>query len=353
MRRALLLVFLVFLCFPVRQDANISFDSSRGVWSRSENPELECRELHLCTHLNETFYLEGAEGNNEKSPFFDNKKGCALLEKEGIHKIYFAGDSYMRHIYQAFMITLSGDYEQGSVPAHIREHVKYQKSDCAFQRQFVMKNCSDEDRFRPTSVCPENSGGPVEMIPYKEFYYTMENLNHCRDDAEGTVTLWSGGNHPIGRGRHTVNNYETYQWKYNETVCADNRKMSPQLKGAGPAGSFKQRCSLWWISTHYRLAAHFKEEIPLRIIEFNEYMRMFMEDGRDCGNVNYVDVYNMTEMLAVNVTHDAKHLSYDSVHWSMEVNLMKVQLILHAFAGAGVGAAVPLRHAKQRRRARV
>lgn len=344
------LVFLVW--FPVRQWASVSFDSSKGVWAQSTNPDFECSELHLCTHLNETFYLKGETGSGGESPFFDREKGCALLEREGIRKIYFVGDSYMRHIYQAMMITLSGDFEQGSVPAHIREHEKYNKMDCAYHRQFIAKNCSDEDRFRPTFVCPENSGGSVEMIPYKEFYYSMENLNHCRDDAEGTVTLWTGGNHAIGRGRNTVNNYETYQWKYNETICPVNRKISPHIKGAGPAGSFKQRCSLWWVSTHYRLHAYFREEIPLRVIEFNEYMRMFMEDGHDCGNVNYIDVYNMTEKLATNVTHDAKPLSYDSVHWSMEVNLMKVQLLLHAFANAGGEAAMPPRHDRYRNKRR-
>ena len=165
--------------------------------------------------------------------------------------------------------------------------------------------------------------------------------------------MWTGGNHAIGPRRNSVNNYETYQDRYKDTVCNDNRKISPRLDGAGPEGSFKQKCSLWWISTHYRLKAYYKEEIPLRIIEFNEHMRTFMEDGDDCGNVNYIDVYNMTEKLAVNMTHDASALSFDQVHWSMEVNLMKAQLILRALARGGAETTVmPTTRRRKRKRSR-
>ena len=79
----------------------------------------------------------------------------------------------------------------------------------------------------------------------------------------------------------------------------------------------------------------------MRVIEFNEYMRMFMEDGKDCGNVNYVDVYNMTEKLSVHSPSEANLLSFDQVHWSMEVNLMKVQLILQALSRGGADSSIP------------
>ena len=111
---------------------------------QSKHPDFECGKLHLCTHLNETFYRDGkavedASADGIVSPFFDDKKGCAMLEKEEAAKVHFAGDSYMRHIYQAFMITLTGDYEQGSVPHHIKQHAKYSKSNCAYHRQFSVK----------------------------------------------------------------------------------------------------------------------------------------------------------------------------------------------------------------------
>jgi len=50
--------------------------------------------------------------------------------------------------------------------------------------------------------------------------------------------------------------------------------------------------------------------------------------------VNYVDVWNMTESLALNHAEAADPMTYDKVHWSMEVNLVKTQILLNALASA-------------------
>jgi len=56
-------------------------------------------------------------------------------------------------------------------------------------------------------------------------------------------------------------------------------------------------------------------------------MRAFF-DSHHCGPINYIDVYNMT--LGLQNRTEAVDMSYDRVHWGMEVNLVKAQIILNA-----------------------
>ena len=58
-------------------------------------------------------------------------------------------------------------------------------------------------------------------------------------------------------------------------------------------------------------------------------MHQFAAD-RKCDDLNYIDVYNMTESLALNHREEAERLTYDQVHWGFEVNLIKAQIILNA-----------------------
>jgi hypothetical protein len=59
-------------------------------------------------------------------------------------------------------------------------------------------------------------------------------------------------------------------------------------------------------------------------------MREYFESAGRCGSVNYIDVFNLTSQLALTLTPEAETLTYDGVHWGLEVNLIKAQLILHA-----------------------
>ena len=302
-----------------------------GVWSKSKDPDRECMQLHLCTPKNMTYYLK-----DRPMGFYDSESACAMLEREGIKKIFFVGDSYMRQIFQSFVITLTGDYKEGSVPLYFRG--KKHRTHCQWQTQFTHRNCSDEEGgFPPREACVNNPSGPIKLIQYKEYYYSMENLDHCKNEKNATITLWSEGNHPVGKPRQSVNNYESYQAKYMNDFCPVNKRERPFVPGAGtgPHGVFSGPCSIWWVSTHYRLKAYWPQEIPMRVEEFNQYMRMFFEDGNSCGDINYIDVYNMTMQLATTPKLQPALLSYDDVHWNMEVNLMKTQLLLSAFDRSG------------------
>ena len=86
--------------------------------------------------------------------------------------------------------------------------------------------------------------------------------------------------------------------------------------------------------------------------EFNIGMREHFESGK-CSDFNYIDVYNMTDALVSKFHLDATSeqnkqnsmtVSYDYVHYGMEINLWKAQIILDGIiAGqtAQAGAAPP------------
>ena len=54
-----------------------------------------------------------------------------------------------------------------------------------------------------------------------------------------------------------------------------------------------------WISTHHRMKSYFDDEKVDIVLDYNLGMRNFFDSGR-CGDVNYIDVFNMTASLAIN-----------------------------------------------------
>ena len=56
-------------------------------------------------------------------------------------------------------------------------------------------------------------------------------------------------------------------------------------------------------------------------------MRAFYDSGT-CGPVNYIDVFNATEALSH--LGEKEDMTYDGVHWGMEGNMVKAQIIINA-----------------------
>ena len=88
---------------------------------------------------------------------------------------------------------------------------------------------------------------------------------------------------------------------------------------------------MFWVSTHYRLRQIYWDESVELVRDYNERMRSFF-DSQTCGEFNYIDVYNMTAALATQYNSEAVQMSYDQVHWGLEVNLVKAQIVLNALA---------------------
>ena len=62
-------------------------------------------------------------------------------------------------------------------------------------------------------------------------------------------------------------------------------------------------------------------------LPFSIDMRAYFDSG-GCGAVNYIDVYNMTSALALQLPAEAEKLTYDGVHWGMEVS---IHTYIHAY----------------------
>jgi hypothetical protein len=88
-----------------------------------------CEDRFLCSPSNLTWILD------RPSVLYDNVTGCEALLRKGITQIFFHGDSYMRQIYAAMLITLNGDYEYGSLAnSTLSPH-------CHYRTQFNEKGC--------------------------------------------------------------------------------------------------------------------------------------------------------------------------------------------------------------------
>ena len=270
--------------------------SHDGEWVRSAEPDRDCVDHFMCTPSNYTF--------NSSDPRFVNyyaKNACTQLISRGIKRINFHGDSFMRQMYSAMLITLSGNYRNGSLIS---------STGCEFHKQFNDKKCGVHNLNHHGLVC----GGEVVLDPVLT---GIDNLNLCLKDNK-TVILWSFGNYKTTRyGRHGVNNATAYSELFLNGPCPLIRENVNNL------------CSVWWVSTHFRLRAIYPDEVEGMVKNYNIGMRQFYESG-SCGPVNYVDVYNMTAGLAKGHRKDSESMTYDMVHWGMEVNLIKAQIILNA-----------------------
>ena len=150
--------------------------------------------------------------------------------------------------------------------------------------------------------------------------------------TKGDVFLWSEGNHRVnsyGSNRFGINNASAYAEHYlNDSYknsWRDGKKPHPLCPQVEEKYSI---CPTYWISTHARITAKYVDEKEERIDSFNREMRTFME-SKKCGPMGYLDVYNMTRSLVHDFPDDAKHMSFDGVHWGMEINLVKAQIFLN------------------------
>jgi hypothetical protein len=312
----LVLLVVLLCCIWVGSINGFSFTSD-GSW-KEHTSDREC-DHYLCIPTTNLTWTP----NTYQNKFYDNVTACDALLKRGVREILFYGDSYMRHIYAAMLITLNGNYEAGSLsnPTNTPH--------CRYKTQFMEKNCNTMQLNHNGIVCD----GKIHLDPLLTGY---GNMNDC-SKHNGTVVLWSFGNHQLGRGRYGINNATLFSNLFATSICKDmNVRKAESLelrsKGIQPShtGSINGTCSVWWVSTHQRLAAHYMDEAPHIVKDYNTGMRQFFDEGA-CGFKNYVDVYNMTEQLCMNHTELAKqHMSFDHVHWGFEANLQKAQIILNA-----------------------
>jgi hypothetical protein len=283
-----------------------------------------CTEHFQCVLGHKSWKAKGAR-------FFKARDACEALASRGIQSIYFFGDSFMRQIYAATLVSLNGNYKNGT----LHDDVDGDRIGCSFREQFNEKRCGVHQLNRDGRVC----GGKVHLHFMQQDMMNVDVCPKARDSLPGSaVVLFSQGNHHLvtgSGGRVGINNPKLHAETYEKLFCprlrayaTSTEKQTDDLKA----------CSFWWMSTHQRIIGWFDDEKPAVIEKFNRDMRSFFDSGK-CGEFNYIDVFNMTQALVSEFHLDATSeqnkrnslsVSYDYVHFGMEVNLMKAQALINA-----------------------
>jgi hypothetical protein len=120
------IAFITMGCEVVIDSATTSFTAD-GYWSNRSSSV--CKTMHLCTPTKHTWV------GSHRYTVYNDATGCDALLHKGVTKIMFYGDSYMRHIYAAMLITLNGNYKSGSLgdPDNDKQ--------CYWDKQFSDKGC--------------------------------------------------------------------------------------------------------------------------------------------------------------------------------------------------------------------
>ncbi|CAM9187390.1 unnamed protein product, partial [Ectocarpus fasciculatus] len=213
------------------------------------------------------------------------------------------GDSYMRHIYQAAIITLTGNYRDGSVEG-------VGDLNCTYRNQYSNKECSNHRHVKEPLVC--NGTIRLELSQYGP-------LSPKKIFAKkGSVSLLSYGNHQSvkGRGaRYGIHNSTAWLDVLDKWHCAKSR--GEQQRHVDVYDGMKH---VWWVSTHARITGFHADEHEAVVTKYNLEMRDTLPSV--CPTFGYIDVFNMTHALTQDPT-EHHGLSYDKVHWGLEVNLNK------------------------------
>ena len=289
------------------------------------------------------------------TPVYDNTMGCSMLRKKGIDNIYFYGDSYMRQVYAAMAITLTGNYHNGSI-SDSEYAMNSGAARCTYHNQFNEKMCGIRQLNEFVHVCD----GKVNL---HHMHHGGFGIDKCRHRVQiggphsRAINLFSVGNHPIKGGRYGINDAVAHEEHFDNAFCRQLQK-EKEDKDKGEK-DVSNGCSNWWMSTHQRIIGWFDDEKAPASDRFNEGMRSYFDSGR-CGDYSTVDVYNMTKSLIETFTLDATceankqksmSVSYDYFHYGMEINLTKAQLVLNAWA-AGLTDAPPPHESSRRARGR-
>jgi hypothetical protein len=138
-----------------------------GTWEKVDPSSEECK-LHTCTQSSLAF-----KSTTTSMKLYNNETACDALVKKGIKKILFYGDSYVRHVYAAMLITLNGNYESGSMANPSAA------PNCKYQTLFNEKHCNYFNLNHYGMVC----NGQVFMDPI----LTGINDGNCKDETGNTT----------------------------------------------------------------------------------------------------------------------------------------------------------------------
>lgn len=251
---------------------------------------------------------------NRAAAHVQGAAACELLSRGGVRRIFFVGDSFMRHAWQVFLMLLSEDFEFGGTQGGAA---------CAGPMQLEEKSCRTAAPYQSNGLC----GGSVTG----QLYYgawpllgkdAIENWKTL--DGNGTVIVWSIGAHPTAGNYETragVNNASDFFKHAVEPVCdAEPHPLHfmPQTRGVQPR--------VLWLSQHCRVRWTWPDETNERILDFNARVTASLLEH--C-HVETIDTSESTCALVRQRPDDAKNMTWDGVHWQIAVNVLKVVSLLH------------------------
>lgn len=122
--------------------------------------------------------------------YFTSQSACDKIKDLKYKRIYFVGDSFIRHIFQAFLLIFTGDYEYGSLNNKQIER-------CKGNAQFAEKSCSGLNRVTKPyrSVCKDKGDDEIKLGFFDVYNFKATPDKFPFKDPE-VLLIWSEGSHP-------------------------------------------------------------------------------------------------------------------------------------------------------------
>jgi hypothetical protein len=157
-----------------------------GDWLRASSPDV-CEASTVCVN-DKSFGNITWQPGNSNFDFFNNQTACDKLKHLKYNKIYFVGDSFVRHLYQAFLLLFTGNYDYGSLNAPNKH--------CKGDMQFTEKRCSGVYGVsKPYRDVCQWTGHPIKLVFWDVFNFRATPDQVPWSDARAML-VWSEGSHP-------------------------------------------------------------------------------------------------------------------------------------------------------------
>ena len=206
--------------------------------------------------------------------------------------ILYVGDSFARHAYTAFILWLTGNYQNGA----LKEGV----TGCDYSGQFEKQMCR-HDVVSRIEVC----GGSVALKYGIYPTVTAEELNSY-DFVVLTV------------GRHPVDGNYSHRYGQQDAGVISREYFQPMCSSLPRQNVCRK---LIWLDAHDRLLEYHHDETFRQNYDFLFSSRAAI--FRDCGVRSFASAWEASEQLVSNYPEQASNMSFDGVHWGMGVNLIK------------------------------
>lgn len=303
-----------------------------GEW----NTRRECTSMKSREHASPTMQLrtlcalpadfhptKGAEAElrlwqprNCSLRLYDRRTACKLLHRIG--GLQLMGDSYIRHVYMALLLTVSGDLDQGAIDPRGRRSDAVGETVCLGESQFIERFCKDQWRSLrthpfPTGHCPSGQSVSARELDYMPLHSSSvwpqepeEFAGLFFDKLRAPRVILVG----VALHDHLVSSrVEQFVLSpLHRYVRAQRAERRPQvLLHAHHAVGYRK-------PAHYR-ATQGNDAVR----RFNAQIQRALARPHFQGDIQTFDSYRLTQGA----------YSYDGSHYGRAVNLLKAQLLLN------------------------